>query len=90
MPSYESLLFTGQFLDQLVNGNFTASEQRRLLRAIELIDANEQHPSLRIHQLRGEFEGIWSASASDVLRITFKRLDRGRKMLLGCSRHYQR
>ena len=87
---YRSLDFTNTFLEDLVGRAFTAADRRRLLRAIELLDGNEQHPSLRVHQLRGELQGVWSASASDELRITFRRLEGGRKLLLSCSRHYQR
>jgi mRNA-degrading endonuclease YafQ of YafQ-DinJ toxin-antitoxin module len=55
-----------------------------------LLDSNERHPSLRVHQLQGDQAGVWSASASDELRLTFERLSEGRKLLLRCSRHYQR
>ncbi len=58
------------------------------MKALGLLDANEQHPSLRVHQLSGGLEGSWSASASDELRITFVRSEAGRKVLLTCSRHY--
>lgn len=90
MPTYQSLQFSQDFLESFVAGNFSASERRRLLRALELLDTDERHPSLRVHQLEGRLRGTWSASASDVLRITFERLDGGRKGLLDCSRHYQR
>jgi hypothetical protein len=90
LPSFETLVFTREFLEDFLAGNFTASERRRLLRAPELLDANEQHPSLRLHQLERELKGVWSASASDQLRITFHRVEGGRKRLLGCSRHYKR
>lgn len=90
MPAYESLQFTTEFLEELSGPNFTASERRRFLRALELLDTNEQHPSLRVHRLQGELQGDWSASASDVLRITFARLEGGRKRLHRCTRHYQR
>jgi hypothetical protein len=51
---------------------------------------NERHPSLRVHELTGDLAGIWSASASDVLRIEFIRVAEGTKVLLRCSRHYAR
>lgn len=54
---------------------------------MRLLSQDERHPSLRVHELGGEMEGIWSASASDALRITFMRLD-GRRVLLRVSRHY--
>ena len=90
MPTYETLQFTQDFLERFVGGGFSASERRQLLRALELLDTNEQHPSLRVHQLEGKLQGVWSAPASSQLRITFERLPGGRKRLLACSRHYQR
>jgi mRNA-degrading endonuclease YafQ of YafQ-DinJ toxin-antitoxin module len=40
------------------------------------------------HELRGDLAGVWSASASKELRITFERIPGGRKRLLTCSHHY--
>ena len=53
-----------------------------------MLDENERHPSLRVHQLRGDLAGLWSASASASLRITFERRDDGRKLLVAASHHY--
>jgi len=39
--------------------------------------------------LQGKDAGVWSLSASDALRITFKRLPDGKKLILHWSRHYQ-
>ena len=44
-----SLRFTPEFLEDLVGDKFTAKERRRILRALVLLDANERHPSLRVH-----------------------------------------
>jgi mRNA-degrading endonuclease YafQ of YafQ-DinJ toxin-antitoxin module len=52
------------------------------------LDDNERHPSLRVHDLKGDLAGLWSASASDQLRIIFRRLPNGKKELVACSRHY--
>jgi hypothetical protein len=60
------------------------------LNAIRLLDRDERHPSLRIHQLHGDREGSWSVSASRELRMTFERLADGRHRMLTCSRHYDR
>jgi hypothetical protein len=43
-----------------------------------------------VHELRGPLQGVWSASASDVLRMTFERLPNGKKAMLTCSRHHDR
>jgi mRNA-degrading endonuclease YafQ of YafQ-DinJ toxin-antitoxin module len=86
--AYESCQFTPGFLKDLLGGRFSASEQERILRAIVLLDTNERHPSLRVHQLKRDLKGQWSASATDEIRITFRRLDEGRKQLISVSRHY--
>ena len=86
MPPYRLVVSTPEFLL-----SFTAlsrEDQRRVLRALTLLDDHERHPSLRVHQLRGELAGLWSASASSGLRITFQRLADGRKVLVEASHHY--
>lgn len=87
---YQTLEFTGAFLTAFAGRDFTAADRAALLRALRLLDENEQHPSLRVHQLKADRAGTWSASASDSLRITFERLAGGRKRLLTCSKHYDR
>jgi len=89
MAEYATLDLSADFLESLVTQGFSPNEQKRFVRALRLLDTSEQHPSLRVHQLQGKETGTWSASASDELRITFKRLADGRKMLLKASRHYQ-
>jgi hypothetical protein len=86
VPPYRSVVPTPEFLE-----SFTAlsrDDQRRVLRALALLDDDERHPSLRVHQLRGDLAGLWSASASRALRITFERLGDGRKLLVAASHHY--
>ena len=84
---YRTLDFTEVWLEDFAG--FSRADRRRFLRALRLLDSNEQHPSLRVHELQGPLAGIWSASASDALRVTFERIPGGRKLLLTCSRHYQ-
>lgn len=55
-----------------------------------MLDADEKHPSLRLHQLEGRLRGSWSVSVNMSLRVTFTRLDDGRKQLEAVSRHYDR
>lgn len=91
MPgTYTTLDFTDTFLTTFADKDFSASERKAFLKALKLLDADERHPSLRTHQLKGDAQGSWSASASDVLRMTFERLPDGRKRMLTCSRHYDR
>jgi len=86
---YRTLSFTETFLETFAGKSFDRAERRRrLLKALRLLDANERHPSLRVHELRGDLAGVWSASASKELRITFERLSGGGKLLLTCSHHY--
>ena len=77
-------------MESLIGRDFSYAERRRFVRALRLLDDDERHPSLRVHQLSGDLAGKWSASASDVLRMTFERLPNGRKRMLNCSRHYDR
>ena len=70
MPSYATLEISIEFLESFGGNKFSFAERRRFLRALQLLDRNERHPSLRVHALRGDKEGLWSASASDELRVT--------------------
>ena len=90
MPEYTSLIVTSEFIESYGAKGFSYAERQRFVRALRLLDSNEQHPSLRVHPLRGDQAGVWSASASDELRMTFERLTEGKKRLIACSRHYQR
>lgn len=86
--AYRTLDFTDTFLQTFSGKEFSAADRRAFLHALRLLDEDERHPSLRVHHLRGDREGSWSASASRSLRMTFERLDGGRKRMLTCSRHY--
>ena len=90
MPEFSTLVFTTEFLDSYTSRDFSRIDRGRFQRALLLLDTNERHPTLRVHQLSGDKMGWWSASASDVLRFTFERLPDGRKRLGVCSRHYDR
>ena len=85
---YQTLDFTERFLETFSGKDFTRHERKQFLKALRLLDENERHPSLRIHELRGDLAGVWSASASKELRMTFARIPDGRKSLLTCSHHY--
>lgn len=87
---YKTLDFTETFLAMFAGRDFTASDRKAVLKALRLLDANPAYPSLRVHQLKGDRAGSWSASASEVLRLTFEQLPGGAKRLLTCSKHYDR
>jgi mRNA-degrading endonuclease YafQ of YafQ-DinJ toxin-antitoxin module len=89
MPDYLTFVFTTEFVESFAAKEFSSAERRRFTQALRLLDTNERHPSLRVHELKGDMAGTWSASASDELRITFQRLPEGKKRLLECSRHYR-
>jgi mRNA-degrading endonuclease YafQ of YafQ-DinJ toxin-antitoxin module len=87
---FRSLDFTDTFLETFGSKDFTAAERKAIRKALRLLDTDERHPSLRVHQLQGDLAGLWSASASDVLRLTFVRTAQGRKTMVSCTRHYDR
>lgn len=86
MPDYRTLLFTDEFLDSIFA--LSSTDQRRIRRALRQLDADETTPSLHVHQLKGQQAGLWTAYASKSLRITFERLEGGRKRLIEASQHY--
>ena len=85
---YRNLDFTDTFLETYAAKEFSGADRRAFRKALRLLDENDRHPSLRVHKLQGDREGSWSASASDVLRMTFERVGEDRKRMLTCSRHY--
>jgi len=86
MPAYQVIVITTEFMDSLER--FSRSDLRRIVTALKQLDADEQHPSLNVHQLKGKEAGLWAAYATKSLRITFRRLDNGRKELDRASHHY--
>lgn len=87
--NFLTLDFSSEFLESLVSREFSARERTQFIKALRLLDSDERLPSLRVHQLQGQEAGVWSASVTEQLRITFERIPGGRKRLLACSRHYR-
>ena len=83
---FQTLDFTPEFLQNLAR--MSVADGKKIVKALDLLDANEKTPSLQVHQLSGELAGVWSARASKGLRITFKRTTSGRKVMLTCNQHY--
>ncbi|HET8568187.1 MAG TPA: hypothetical protein VFM93_04305 [Candidatus Limnocylindria bacterium] len=54
----------------------TADEKERVRKALRLLESDMRHPSLRVKRLQGT-AGIWSARASNELRITFEPIPGG-------------
>ena len=88
--SFRLVDITPAFLESFAAKDFTTADRRAIRRALIRLDDDEQHPSLRVHQLTGDLQGSWSASASDSLRIVFVRLPNGRRSVVRCSKHYDR
>lgn len=88
--AYKTLNFTDTFLATLADSRrFNKTERALFLKALRLLDSDERHRSLRVHELTADLAGIWSASASDGLRMTFIRETGGRKTMLTCTHHYE-
>jgi mRNA-degrading endonuclease YafQ of YafQ-DinJ toxin-antitoxin module len=87
---HATLLYCDEFMETFGSKDFKESDRKQFRKALRLLDQSELHPSLRDHELEGPLKGVWSVSASDVLRMTFQRLDDGRKAMLTCSRFYDR
>ncbi|MFA6429463.1 MAG: type II toxin-antitoxin system mRNA interferase toxin, RelE/StbE family [Patescibacteria group bacterium] len=49
--------------------------------------ANPLHPSLRLHQLKGSLQGLWSMSITEKIRIIFSRMDNGDIVFLSIGHH---
>ena len=65
--------------------------QRKVVDKIALFEADPQHPSLRIHKLKGKLAGLWSFYVDDRYRVLFEFVD-GDKVLyfdVGTHRVYR-
>ena len=84
------LIFTDIFLADFAGPKspFSAAERKKFIKALQLLDSDERHPLLNVHQLSGDRRGQWAAKADDELRLTFERLADGRKLMLSCTHHY--
>lgn len=48
---------------------------------------NPLHPSLRLHELHGKFNGIWSISITGNYRIIFERMENGDILFISIGKH---
>ncbi|MFN0146890.1 MAG: hypothetical protein ACKVT1_10280 [Dehalococcoidia bacterium] len=90
MPEFPNLVFSDEFFLSFADRTFGAADRRAILKALELLNRDASHPSLRVHALRGELAGSWSASVTASIRIEFVRDPEARLRLRRCSRHYDR
>lgn len=73
MDAYQRLDFTTTFLPTYASGDFSAADRARCLSALRPLATDERHPSPWVHELAGELAGVWSALASDMLRMAVER-----------------
>jgi mRNA-degrading endonuclease YafQ of YafQ-DinJ toxin-antitoxin module len=60
-------------------------QQKAIQKALRLLAENIRHPSLRVKRVQGT-KGIWEASATISLRITFQR-EKDLIILRNCGEH---
>ncbi|WP_296489232.1 hypothetical protein [Rhodoferax sp.] len=74
-PMPFSLLFTEQYNRRAAKFLKQHPELRSTyLKTLQLLEANPTHPSLRLHALRGKFDGLHSVSINLSYRITLELL----------------
>ena len=55
--------------------------RQHYLKTLQLLEANPSHPSLRLHALRGKFEGLHSVSINLSYRITLELLIQNQQII---------
>ncbi len=85
----DSLSASDEYFMDFADRKFSPQERARILKAMDLLANDERHPSLRVHALRGNLAGLWSASVTDSIRIHFVRLPGGRKRCVNITKHYE-
>ena len=55
--------------------------RQQYLKTLELLEANPSHPSLRLHSLRGKFDGLHSVSINLSYRITLELLIQNQQII---------
>ena len=55
--------------------------RQHYLKTLQLLEANPSHPSLRLHALRGKFEGLHSMSINLSYRITLELLIQNQQII---------
>lgn len=53
----------------------------------DIFRLNPMHPSLRLHALKGELEGLWSISLTQNYRIIFERQKNGDIVFISVGTH---
>ena len=55
--------------------------RQQYLKTLQLLEANPSHPSLRLHSLRGKFDGLHSVSINLSYRITLELLIQNQQII---------
>ncbi|MFZ2392691.1 MAG: hypothetical protein WBI05_07105 [Rhodoferax sp.] len=80
MPFF--LLFTEQYNRRAAKFLKQHPELRSTyLKTLQLLEANPAHPSLRLHALRGKFDGLHSVSINLSYRITLELLIQNQQII---------
>ena len=77
-----ALLFTEQYNRRAARFLKQHPELRGpYLKTLQLLEANPSHPSLRLHALRGKFDGLHSVSINLSYRMTLELLIQDRQII---------
>ena len=77
-----ALLFTEQYKRRAARFLKQHPELRGpYLKTLQLLEANPSHPSLRLHALRGKFDGLHSVSINLSYRMTLELLIQDRQII---------
>ncbi len=78
-----ALVFTEQYNRRAARFLKQHPELRQTyLKTLQLLEANPMHPSLRLHALRGKFEGLHSVSINLSYRITLELVIQDQQIIL--------
>ena len=77
------LVFTEQFTRRSARFLKRHPEMESLYaKVLRLLEANPHHPSLRLHRLKGKFEGLHSVSINMSFRITLEMIITDKEIIL--------
>jgi mRNA-degrading endonuclease YafQ of YafQ-DinJ toxin-antitoxin module len=77
------LIFTDQYVKRATRFIKRHPElEKQYLKALQLLELNPHHPSLRLHALSGRLQGLHSVSINLSYRITLELLIRDEEIIL--------
>ncbi len=81
----QTILYHPKFVKELKK--LDVSIQRKAVRVEKQFRINPLHPSLRLHQLKGSLDGLWSVSVTMNVRMIFQRMENGDIVFLSIGQH---